>query len=101
MRFLEYTPQELAGVLFYLHKNEEAKLNADWERTRIQTWHLINIQLDKNNKVSFEEFKNKIWPFVWEIPEIKEVPVIDWGEKDRRDKERMSGKYKVQEGEFI
>jgi hypothetical protein len=92
-RFLEYTPQELAGVLFYLNKNEEAKLNAEWERTRIQTWHLLNIQIDKKNKIDYEQFKNSYWPFVWEKTALKEVPVIDWDEKDRIDKDRQSSTY--------
>ncbi len=87
----------MAGVLFYLHKNEETKLNAEWEKTRIQTWHLLNIQLDRKNKISYDDFKKTIWPFVWETPEIKETPVIDWEEKDRRDKERMTMNYKAEE----
>lgn len=96
-RFLEYTPQELAGVLFYLHKNEEAKLNAEWERTRIQTWHLLNIQLDRNNKIAYDQFKQSYWPFAWEKPVITEVPEIDWAERDKRDQERNSMNFKPKE----
>lgn len=75
--------------MFYANKNEEAKLNAEWERSRIQTWHLLNIQLDRKNKITYDQFKKFFWPFVWERPENIEVPDINWEERDRRDQERQ------------
>lgn len=68
---MEYTPQELSGVLFYHSKEKDTLFRADWERTRIQTFYLVNIQLDKKSKVSYDKFKNEIWPFVWEKPKKK------------------------------
>jgi hypothetical protein len=86
----------LTGVLFLLNKNEEAKLNADWERTRQQTWHLINIQLDRKSKINYDQFRAFYWPFVWERNEAAEIPEIDWEEKDRRDRERQALTYKTE-----
>ena len=56
-QFLEYTPQELTGVLHLMQLQKDAKFKSDWERTRIQTFYLINIQLDKKNKLSYEKFR--------------------------------------------
>ena len=43
---MEFTPQELSGVLFYHTQNEDEEFKAGWEKTRQQTFYLINIQLD-------------------------------------------------------
>jgi len=63
---LEYTPQELTGVLYYWLKDEDAKVKNEWEKTRIQTFFLIDIQLPKKNKMSYERFRKELWPFPWE-----------------------------------
>jgi len=63
---LEYTPQELYGVLFYTNQTEDSKFQADWERTRIQTYYLVNLQLAKKDKIDYNKFKNDVWPFYWE-----------------------------------
>ena len=65
-QFLEYTPQELAGVLYYWHQDEEAKMKNAWEQTRIQTYLLINIQLDRKTKLTYKKFATDIWKFEWE-----------------------------------
>lgn len=70
---MEYTPQELSGVLFYHNQKQDALFKSDWERTRIQTFYLLNIQLDKKHKFSYEKFKNDIWPFFWEKKKSKQV----------------------------
>jgi hypothetical protein len=63
---LEYTPQELSGVLFYWNLDEESKMKNEWERTRIQTFFLVNIQLDKKHKIDYGKFSRDIWSFAWE-----------------------------------
>ncbi|MCE5346797.1 MAG: hypothetical protein LLG13_11005 [Bacteroidales bacterium] len=75
-QFLEYTPQELSGVLFYCNKTKDAEFQSNWERTRVQTYFLISIQLDKKNKLSYKKFKDEIWPFFWE-QETKKVSSTD------------------------
>jgi hypothetical protein len=70
---LEYTPQELSGVLFYHNQKQDALFKSDWERTRIQTFYLLNIQLDKKNKFTYEKFKKDVWPFFWENKKTKQV----------------------------
>jgi hypothetical protein len=63
---LEYTPQELSGVIFYKVRSRDEQIKTEWERTRIQTFYLINIQLDKKNKITYDKFKKDVWPFFWE-----------------------------------
>jgi hypothetical protein len=82
--------------LFLLYNTELDRISADWERTRVQTWHLLNIQLDQKNKISYDKFKVKHWPFAWEQPEIQEIPVINWEEKDNRDKLRTNMAFKAE-----
>jgi len=73
--FLEYTPAELSAILFYHDKNEDERMKIEWERTRIQTYFLISIQLTKKNKISYTKFRKDIWPFIWEEnKEINENP---------------------------
>lgn len=63
---MEYTPQELAGVLFYQSRREDDDFKADWERTRVQTFILVNFELDKKNKIPYDRFCREVWPFDWE-----------------------------------
>jgi len=63
----------LTGILFYHSRNSDNKLKADWERTRLQTYILVNLQLDKKNKISYDNFKKDIWPFGWEKEVVKEI----------------------------
>lgn len=86
-QFLDYTPQELNGVLFLIQERENNKINAEWERTRIQTWHLINLQLDKNHKLEYEKFKTSYWPFPWDITVEPKKREVDWEELDKRERE--------------
>jgi len=72
---LEFTPQELSGVLFYHTQNEDEEFKAGWEKTRQQTFYLINIQLDKKSKLNYEKFKTDIWPFAWEKPTQEQKPI--------------------------
>jgi hypothetical protein len=46
--------------------DEESKMKNEWEKTRAQTFFLINIQLTKKSKIEYEKFKRDIWPFPWE-----------------------------------
>lgn len=61
--------------MFYYNKTEDAEFKSQWERTRIQTFFLINIQLDKEKKLSYEKFKREIWTFFWEKNEKKETDI--------------------------
>jgi hypothetical protein len=44
---------------------EDYKEKMDWERTRTQTYFLINVQLPRKNQIPFNKFK-KMWPFTWD-----------------------------------
>lgn len=67
-----------------------------WEQMRMQTFYLIDIQLDKKDKMDYSSFKRQFMPMAWdEFPEI-EVPIIDWEEKDRRDRERTQNANKTE-----
>lgn len=55
---------------------------------RLQTYYLIDIQLGKSNKMDYSRFKREYMPMAWDVIPVVEVPVIDWEEKDRRDRER-------------
>lgn len=58
---------------------------------RLQTYYLINIQLDNNDKMDYETFKNQYMRFSWEKLIEEDIPKeIDWDEKDRIDRERRS-----------
>jgi hypothetical protein len=63
---LEFTPQELSAILFYNIKDKETEYQFDWEKTRIQTYFLISIQLPKKSKMTYDRFCKQIWPFSWD-----------------------------------
>lgn len=92
---MEYTPQELNGVLFLIGDKENNRLNAEWERSRIQTWHLINLQLDKTHKITYDKFKEAYWPFAWEAKPEPVKREVDWDALDKREMELSGGTWKV------
>ena len=54
---------------------------------RMQTFYLIDIQLDKKNKINYATFKQRYMLMAWDkVPEV-EIPNIEWEELDRRDME--------------
>lgn len=63
----------MSGVLYYHNLENDAQFRSNWERTRIQTFYLLNIHLDKKNKLTYEKFKRDVWPFFWEKNKAKEV----------------------------
>lgn len=40
---------------------------------RIQTYYLISIQIDKNHNFTYEEFKHKYMPFIWDKNKEKDL----------------------------
>ncbi len=61
-----FTPQELSAIIFHTVKSEDEKIKLEWELTRISTYFLISVQLQKKNRISYSKFKSEIWPFMWE-----------------------------------
>jgi hypothetical protein len=62
---LEYTPQELSAILFLYVEDRYQQLKMDYERTRIQTFFLISVQVPKKHSFTYDKFK-KDWPFAWD-----------------------------------
>lgn len=83
----------MTGILFYQSKGIEDQIKAEWERARIQTYILVNLELDKNHKITYEKFKRDIWPFGWEKKAIIKPVKIDWAERDRIKRERQNKKW--------
>jgi len=61
--------REFVNKLKGFNKRFEEGERAAWERTRMQTWHLINIQLPRDKSVSL----GRLMKFPWdtERPELR------------------------------
>jgi len=57
------TPYELSAASHAVQRTLTSKLRAEWELMRWQTWHLINIQLSKNDKYTTPKDMQR---FPWE-----------------------------------
>lgn len=69
-QFLTYSPGELLSVLHYWMKDERSRVELEWERSRVQTFFLVNVQLAKGSKMDYRKFCREFWPFPWEKKEI-------------------------------
>lgn len=49
--FWDMTPFEFSCAL----KGYEQRNKLEWERVRWQTWHLLNIQLERKHKLKYDE----------------------------------------------
>lgn len=73
--FWESTPVEICNALDFSHKLREEEIRDRWDIMRLQTFYLININLDKNNQLSDPEDLIK---FPWDEKKIKSVEEPDW-----------------------
>lgn len=95
-QFWESTPAEIYYALDAYSKERIDSIKEGWEQMRIQTYYLINIQLDKKSKIDYDAFKHFYMPYSWDKPIVQEVPEIDWEERDRRDRERLENTIKTE-----
>lgn len=70
---MEYTPQELSAILFYHAQEEQDKTKIEWEKTRIQTFFLLSVQIPKKHNFTYEKFKQD-WKFAWEMEQKQKLP---------------------------
>lgn len=68
---------------YYMNKayneDEEEKRKFELMKMRLQTFYLINIQLDRNNKIKKPEI---LMPFYFDETELKEVHIPDQAKWD-------------------
>jgi hypothetical protein len=65
--FYQATPRETANILQGRFKAKEMETQVSWEQVRWQTWHLLNIQIEKNKRLKLEDLAR----FPWEKPKEK------------------------------
>jgi hypothetical protein len=61
--FLNLTPAEFAPILEASRKRRETEIRNTWEAMRLQTMFLVNIQLQKKDRVTNAE---KFMPLPWD-----------------------------------
>ena len=64
----------------------------DWERTRVQTFHLMRVQMTEKDQKKYTTPKS-IMPFEWDIKEVQQIaPQPTEEEFKRMDKITAGGK---------
>lgn len=81
--FYNLTPIEFDYALIDYIKEKEHTERFELSNMRIQTFYLLNIQLDKESRYNSPE---EMMPFAFDIKEVKEVPELnetDWLRMDK------------------
>jgi hypothetical protein len=78
-QFLKLTPRQFSFALDDAFKKEERRERFELEKMRLQTFHLVNIQLDRKNKISDIR---KLMPFAWEKVKVHVPTAEDWERMD-------------------
>lgn len=76
--FYNLTPIEFDYAITDYLKEKEHTERFELSKMRIQTFLLLNIQLDKESRFNTPE---DMMPFNWEVGEVKEIPKLnetDW-----------------------
>ena len=71
--FYELTPRQFSNKLKGFTESENFKDRAAWERMRFSTTALINIQLEKKDKIRPEQ----LCKFEWDSEKAKPAPMTD------------------------
>ena len=64
--FYNSTPRQLHYAIQAYNESEENKIKIEYEKTRIQTWRLLQIHVPKNFPFTYDRFCKHYWPFSWE-----------------------------------
>ena len=91
LEFWESTPIEIYYSLENYANNRIDSIKEEWERMCLQTYHLINIQIDKNNQLSYNKFKTYM-PFTWDEPFKEEEINLEVIDKTFEDFEKFMNK---------
>jgi hypothetical protein len=57
-----WTFRQFGNAVKAFYEMQEASERQNWERTRWSTWVLLNVQLDKKNRIE----QTKLLPFDWD-----------------------------------
>ena len=83
MDFWNSTPIEIYHSLEAYSISKLENIKESWEQMRIQTYYLINIQVDKKYKMDYNKFKRTYLPFAWDEDKPKEAIKVDWEARDK------------------
>ena len=75
--FWDSRPIDIYYALNSFSNNKIDSIKESWEQMRMQTFYLINIQLDKKQKLDYKQFKHKYMPFAWDIDKQTEEKSIE------------------------
>jgi len=95
-QFWHSTPIEIYHLFKAWGEFERDRSIERWEIMRLQTYYLIDIQLQKKSKVTYQRFKNQYMGFAWDkntgdpddTEKLLAMTPEDWAEKDRIAEER-------------
>lgn len=82
--FWNTTPSELYYALKAYSTSKIDDVKMQWEQMRTQTFYLIDIQIDKKYKMSYEKFKRQYMPFNWDEKSEQIIDTPDWGNVEQK-----------------
>lgn len=59
--FYRATPRETLNIVMGRAKAIEQQNQLSWEQTRWQTWHLVNIHIDRQKRISLQDLARFPW----------------------------------------
>lgn len=59
--FYRATPRETMNIITGQAKRQELEAQISWEQMRWQTWHLVNIHIDRNKRISLQDLARFPW----------------------------------------